>query len=259
MLPDNIITAWAADHPWPARTQVEQDLLLSQAICEISNHSYLGDELAFRGGTALHKLHTAQPYRYSEDLDYVRSTAGGIADLTRALTDVGQILGYRVNTRVGEHPKVYWRTNATDGSLIRIKIEVNTYERSPALDHIRIPYQVNSAWWSGEANVKTFQPPELVATKIRALYQRSKGRDVFDLWIALTELNTDPDTIVTAFSPYRPDGWTPALAAKNLQNKLGTDSFTSDLGPLVQYVPDGFSITSACELILTELIQRVDR
>jgi len=75
MLSDNIITAWATEHPWPTRTQVEQDLLLSRAICEISNHSYLGDELAFRGGTALHKLHTARPYRYSEDLDYVRSTA----------------------------------------------------------------------------------------------------------------------------------------------------------------------------------------
>ena len=259
MLPDNIITAWAADHPWPARTQVEQDLLLSQAICEISNHSYLGDELAFRGGTALHKLHAAQPYRYSEDLDYVRSTAGGISDVTRALTDVGQILGYEITTRVGQHPKVYWRTNAADGSPMRIKIEVDTYERSPALDHTRIPYQVNSAWWSGKANVKTFHPPELVATKIRALYQRSKGRDVFDLWIALTELNTDPNMIVTAFGPYRPDRWTPALAERNLRDKLSRDSFTSDLGPLVQHVPDGFSINSACELILTELIQRVDR
>lgn len=257
MLPDNIITAWAADHPWPTRTQVEQDLLLSQAICEISNHPYLGDELAFRGGTALHKLHTARPYRYSEDLDYVRSTAGGISDLTRALTDVGQILGYTIKTKVGEQPKVYWRTNAADGSPIRIKIEVNTYERSPAFDHTCIPYQVNSAWWSGAANVKTFQLPELVATKIRALYQRSKGRDVFDLWIALTELNTDPDMIVTAFGPYQPAGWTPALAERNLRDKLSKDSFTSDLAPLVQHVPEGFSITSACELILTELIMRV--
>jgi predicted nucleotidyltransferase component of viral defense system len=259
MLPANIITAWAADHPWPTRTQVEQDLLLSQAICAISNHSYLGDELAFRGGTALHKLHTAQPYRYSEDLDYVRSTAGGISDLTKALTEVGQVLGYKANTRVGEHPKVYWRTDAADGSPIRIKIEVNTYERSPALDHTRIPYQVNSAWWSGTANVKTFQPPELVATKIRALYQRSKGRDVFDLWIALTELNTDPDMIVTAFGPYRPAGWTPALAERNLQDNLSKASFTSDLVPLVQQVPEGFSIKSACQLILTELIHRVER
>jgi Nucleotidyl transferase AbiEii toxin, Type IV TA system len=189
----------------------------------------------------------------------VRSTGGGISDLTKALTEVGQILGYKINTKIGEHPKVYWRTNAADGSPIRIKIEVNTYERSPVLDHTRISYQVNSAWWSGTANVKTFQPPELVAAKIRALYQRSKGRDVFDLWIALTELNTDPQMIVTAFGPYRPDGWTPALAERNLKDKLSTDRFTSDLGPLVQHVPERFSIDSACELILTELIQRVDR
>ncbi|WP_218162042.1 nucleotidyl transferase AbiEii/AbiGii toxin family protein [Mycobacterium malmoense] len=58
----------------------------------------------------------------------------------------------------------------------RTKIDGNTYERSPALD----------------PNVKTFQPPELVATKIRALYQWSKARNVFDLWAARTELKTDP-------------------------------------------------------------------
>ena len=95
MLAPDVITAWAVDHPWPARSQVEQDLLLSQAICEIANHPFLGEELVFRGGTALHKLHVAAPYRYSEDLDYVRVSAGGIGELTRALTDLGSGLGYR--------------------------------------------------------------------------------------------------------------------------------------------------------------------
>ena len=37
----------------------------------------LGPELAFRGGTCLHKLCLPQPFRYSEDLDYVRTTHGG--------------------------------------------------------------------------------------------------------------------------------------------------------------------------------------
>jgi hypothetical protein len=54
---------------------------------------------------------------------------------------------------------VYWRTDAADGSPIHIKIEVNTYERSPALDHTRIPCQVNSAWWSGTGELI---PTELI-------------------------------------------------------------------------------------------------
>ena len=53
---------------------------------------------------------------------------------------------------------------------MRIKIEMNTYETSPALPHSRLPYQVESRWWSGSADVLTFQPQELVATKLRALF-----------------------------------------------------------------------------------------
>ncbi|HMQ66966.1 MAG TPA: nucleotidyl transferase AbiEii/AbiGii toxin family protein [Arachnia sp.] len=81
MIPANAITAWGTDHPWPTREQVEQDLLLSRAICAIASDDYLGQELVFRGGTALHKLHLERPFRYSEDLDYVRSSASGIGEL----------------------------------------------------------------------------------------------------------------------------------------------------------------------------------
>ena len=259
MLPSDVITAWSSDHPWPTRSQVEQDLLLSRAICEIANHPYLGEELVFRGGTALHKLHIAKPYRYSEDLDFVRSTADGIGPLTNALTQLGRSLGYDVRTKVGMYPKVYWRMDSAEGTKLRIKIEVNTHERSPALGHIWIPHRVETRWWSGEADVKTFQPAELVATKIRALYQRSKGRDIFDLWLALTELQVDPDEIITAFGPYRPDGWTPVVAEQNLYEKLATNDFTNDLDQLVQQVPEGFSVEAASEVILSDLVRRVER
>ena len=86
MIPATAITAWGVQRPWPTPEQVEQDLLLSRAICAIASDEYLGDELVFRGGTALHKLHLDRPFRYSEDLDYVRRTAGGIVPLTQALT-----------------------------------------------------------------------------------------------------------------------------------------------------------------------------
>ena len=70
MIPYDAITAWGVAHPWPTREQVEQDLLLSRAICAIATDPYLGQELVFRGGTAFHKLFLPEPHRYSEDLDY---------------------------------------------------------------------------------------------------------------------------------------------------------------------------------------------
>lgn len=146
MIPPNTVTAWGVGHPWPAREQVEQDLLLSRAICAVANDDYLGQELVFRGGTALHKLHLDHPYRYSEDLDYVRTSASGISRLTQALSRLGLELGYTVNTGIGQHPKIYWRTTAASGVPLRIKIEVNTHERSPVLPVMICSHRVDSAW-----------------------------------------------------------------------------------------------------------------
>lgn len=69
MISRSDITAWGLDHQWPETDQIEQDLLLSQAVCIIADDSFLKDELALRGGTAFHKLLMPEPYRYSEDLD----------------------------------------------------------------------------------------------------------------------------------------------------------------------------------------------
>ena len=95
MIPAPTVTAWSISAPWPSRGQVEQDLLLSRLIIEIANHPYLGGELVFRGGTCLHKLQLRTARRYSEDLDYVRTTAGGIKDLTVALGELGADLPRR--------------------------------------------------------------------------------------------------------------------------------------------------------------------
>lgn len=165
---------------------------------------------------------------------------GGIAELTRTLTELGESLGYQVGTRVGMHPKVYWKTSAQDGSNLRIKIEVNTFERSPFLEHTHIHHAVMTDWWSGSAEVRTFQLPELMATKVRALYQRAKGRDVFDLWLALTALNVGPRAIAAAFMPYRPENWTPAKAEQNLREKLTKNAYRDDLRQLIRTPPDGF-------------------
>lgn len=113
MIPDAYITQWSTSAPWPTRTQVEQDLLLSRLICEIANHPYLGEELVFRGGTCFHKLRLQPPRRYSEDLDYVRTTGGGIKRFTDSVTELGEALGFDTSTRVAANPKVYLNTKST--------------------------------------------------------------------------------------------------------------------------------------------------
>lgn len=258
MIPFDAITDWAIQRPWPTRDQVEQDLLLSRAICEIARHEYLNQELAFRGGTAFHKLHLDSPLRYSEDLDYVRRTAGGIQPVTQALTALGKELGFEISTQMSQQPKVYWRATAQSGAPIKIKIEMATDERSPAFPLVELPHQVASPWWGGTAAVPTFQIEELVATKIRALYQRKKGRDVFDLWLALDRLRLDPARILEAFGPYRPEGVNAQAAIANLRKKLTNRGFREDITPLVREPPANYDIDEAAELIIEQLLAHLN-
>ncbi|MCL2424653.1 MAG: nucleotidyl transferase AbiEii/AbiGii toxin family protein [Micrococcales bacterium] len=258
MIPRRHLAAWALTHPWPSPAQIEQDLLLTRAICEIANHPLLGEELMFRGGTAMHKLHLPEPLRYSEDLDYVRRTAGAIGPVLTALRALGDGLGFQTASRVGAHPKVLWRTSSDDGVPMRIKIEINTQERSPALPLICLPLAPDTTWWSGSAQVLTFQAAEMVATKIRALFQRSKGRDLFDLWLALTQMNLAPDAILAAFGPYHPEGMTARVAITNLERKVADHQFRTDLDLLLTRPPGDYNIDQAAIVVSDSLLSRLD-
>lgn len=258
MIPQPAIVEWGRTVSWPSDDQIEQDLLLSRLIVEIANDGYLGGELVFRGGTCLHKLRLATPRRYSEDLDYVRQSGGGIAEITRSLTAIGTRLGLDVRTKIGQHPKVFFRAPFESGSAImKVKVEMNTFERSPALEYEKVRFDVESSWFRGHADVATFALPELVATKIRALFQRSKGRDLFDLWLALTTLDVDPDEMLACFQPYRPDGITAARAEQNLRLKLADANFRADLVPLVTEWPTDYDINVAGELVIDTLLSKL--
>lgn len=147
MIPSRLITAWSRYAPWLNDEQVEQDLVLSRLIVEIANHPLLGEELVFRGGTCLHKVVLPEPLRYSEDLDYVRASRGPIGPILDAIREIADGLGMDVNTDVGSFPKARLRAPFESGvGLMRVKIEINTYETSPARPHHRAPYRVKSAW-----------------------------------------------------------------------------------------------------------------
>jgi predicted nucleotidyltransferase component of viral defense system len=79
MIPAMNIVAWGRTVPWAEDRQVEQDLVICRALVEIFNDPFLKEQLRFRGGTALNKLHFPNPLRYSEDIDLTRTTEGGVA------------------------------------------------------------------------------------------------------------------------------------------------------------------------------------
>lgn len=249
MITEADIAQWRTHVPWIDPDQVEQDLVLSRMIVEIANDALLGQELVFRGGTCFHKLWLDRPWRYSEDLDYVRTTAGGIGDILSALRVIGERVGFdRITTDVGRHPKARLRSTFATGGPLTIKVEINTFERSPARPVLARDYSVTSPWFSGAGSVTTFDLSELIATKIRALFQRKKGRDLFDLWLAVGHAGVSVDDIATCFEPYRPDGWTAARALGNLDAKLADPQFVRDLDALVDAAAAGYNFDDAADV-----------
>ena len=257
MIPYNSITAWGVSHPWSTREQIEQDMLLSKAICDIYNNEMLAGELVFRGGTALNKLVLKEPYRYSEDLDFVRTNPGGIGNIMKELTTLGNATGYQVKTRIGQYPKVYWHTKSQTGYNLKIKIEINTYERSSVLPVISIRHRVQSDWYTGEADVGIIQFEEIAATKLRALFQRSKGRDLFDLWLLTTEVGVDTALVCDVFSSYKPNGYSGKKAIENLEVKLLNQGFRSDINNLISERMRTYNPDQAAKTIINEYLMNI--
>lgn len=54
MIPTAFLQAWSVQAPWPDSRQIEQDLFISRALCDLFNAPALKDKIAFRGGTAIH-------------------------------------------------------------------------------------------------------------------------------------------------------------------------------------------------------------
>jgi Nucleotidyl transferase AbiEii toxin, Type IV TA system len=98
---------------------------------------------------------------------------------------------------------------------------------------------VSSGWFGGSAPVKTFLIEEVLATKLRALLQRDKGRDLFDLGRALeTAENMDHAAIADGMQHYlkaRGQTITRAMAEERMFAKLSTMTMLADMRPLVPY------------------------
>ncbi len=191
MIPETNITAWSITAPWAEPRQIEQDLIISRALVEIFNHDLLSAELRFRGGTALNKVIFPAPLRYSEDIDLVRTTAGPIGPILDAIREVLEPwLGQASYAASPVAPKLRFRVPAEDDpdAQLRLKVEINIAEIEAFDPPVSIPYTVQNPWFTGKTTIASFSPEELLATKLRALLQRDKGRDLFDLDHALDAL-----------------------------------------------------------------------
>lgn len=263
MIPRDYITAWRAEAPWVQDFQVEQDLIISRALVAIFSDPALRTTMAFRGGTALYKLHLRPPARYSEDIDLVQMRAAPIGPVLNALRKaLDPWLGKPQWKQTEGRVTLVYRFDSEDQPPIRLrlKIEINSREHFAVHGFTTVPFEVRSRWFEGTADIATYDLDELLGTKLRALYQRKKGRDLFDLATALTNQATDPERLVTCFSSYMSHGGadpvTRAMFERNIALKLKDRQFAADIGPLLA-ANYAWDMQAAAEIVSTNLIARL--
>jgi predicted nucleotidyltransferase component of viral defense system len=262
VIPRDYITSWRAEARWVQDMQVEQDLVICRALVELFANPVLAKALALRGGTALYKLYIKPAARYSEDIDLVQMSAepaGPVMEAVRSVLDPW--LGVpRWKQTEGRVTFVYrFSSEDTPPIGMRLKVETNTREHFAVQGFKTVPFSVSSRWFEGQCKISTYELDELLGTKMRALYQRKKSRDLFDLATALEHTDVEPGRIVETFLAYMEHGGhriTRALYQQNMQKKLVDPLFTADISSLLA---NGYAwnMTEAAQQITEALIQRL--
>ncbi|PTM19869.1 MAG: hypothetical protein DA446_06130 [Bacteroidetes bacterium] len=144
---------------------------------------------------------------------------------------------------------------------LRLKVEANTREHFTVLGLLKFPFEVKSSWFNGRCNLTTYNLEELLGTKLRALYQRSKGRDLYDMFTALKQQpNLDKEKLLHCYREYMKfsveNPPSPREYILNMEAKMQDDEFLGDTTALLR--PEfPFDANEAYELVRTQLIEKI--
>ena len=242
--------------PWPNLRQVEQDLLLCRAMTALFDDMFLKTQIAMRGGTLLHKVHLAPASRYSEDIDlvvigdrqdeHVRKAINRVllGVLGRPTSSAWQAVKLAVRNAVKPSKvlRVIYRVPSVAnprGTPLEIVIEANVTERKSYRPISLLPFSYLFRDEMVATTVNGFEIHEMLGTKMRALFQRRRGRDLFDLYWALTEAGTpvNPAEIIELFLYYLQQEGTVATRDEFiglLQSHLNDRGFLTDMNALLR-------------------------
>ncbi len=262
MINQRYISEWSHHVPWKTNEQVEQDLVICRALVEIFQNPFLKNSLAFRGGTALHKLFLKPQARYSEDIDLVQKNSEPIGPVIDELRKVLAFIG-KPNVKSGNKMvtmKFPFLSESSPPISLKLKVEINCREHFTVLGYQEMPFEVESKWFSGKCTLDTYCIEELLGTKLRALYQRRKGRDLFDLYKALKTIEFDVDKVVHCYKTYinfdvdSPPSQTEFIL--NMEQKIKDSFFLGDTLNLLR-PEDLYDAYEAYELVKQKILLRL--
>jgi len=144
---------------------------------------------------------------------------------------------------------------------IRLKVEINCFEHFNVLGLTKVPFSMENSWFTGSAELTTYQFEELLGTKLRALYQRKKGRDLFGLYIALQRRDVDVEKVLQCYKKYMEFVVDKVPSYKqfvnNMEEKMQDPLFLEDTKMLLRQEIK-YSPVEAYQLICKTFIDRME-
>ncbi len=183
---------------WGLRPDVvEKDYVLGWLLAAISQHAECGFKWVFKGGTCLKKCFF-ETYRFSEDLDFtllpeatyssdaIRSSLAEVAARAYELSGI-QFREATVKPRRNKQGqetfegRVYYQGPLQMPNWPKVSFDLSQHEKVfPPFDRRPI-YHAYPDGLPEQAVIQTYSFPELLGEKLRALLERTRPRDLYDV------------------------------------------------------------------------------
>lgn len=241
---------------------IEKDYVLGWLLAGINQHTALHDRWVFKGGTCLKKCYF-ETYRFSEDLDFtlrdpshlnvdiLLTTFAQIADWIYEQSGI-EIPADRMKFEIYTNPRnvescqgrVYYKGPATYSgkhSMPRIKLDLSADEvlvEDPVTIPVRHDYNDSP---DGGISVVAYSYAEVFAEKIRALKERTRPRDLYDVINFYRrpesgEVAPDVKSVVTAKCEFKNITF-PTLADLEPHKEICATGWEQQLGHQLQVLP----------------------
>lgn len=179
----------AAEHSYTA-TNVEKVVRLCLILEDLNLFDEFAGKLLLKGGTAINLIAFEKLPRLSVDLDLdfaynlpKEETNLERERISKALSSYSEDMGYKISDR--SNLVLYSKSlqyTTTTGSLDKIKLDINYHSRCHVYPYVISEIEVPFKLLDRHIKVAHLNIIELFAGKIKALYERCKPRDIFDIY-----------------------------------------------------------------------------
>ncbi|MCW4018968.1 MAG: nucleotidyl transferase AbiEii/AbiGii toxin family protein [Candidatus Bathyarchaeota archaeon] len=256
-LTNHDLKVWADEQNLPDLLFAELDYRLVKTLETLYKDEFLSKRLCIKGGTAINKLYLVETSRLSVDLDF--NQIGPKEEVLRERPDVRERIvelltkqdsSYEIHSEHRyEQTRIKSRYKTVAGPPWSFKIEISHVERFPIVSPVK--KQVKTP--DGLADVVTYTLEELTATKLRALLERFKGRDVYDLYF-ISQLKPNPTVIRKMFMYYfyrSRKVYNPKVHYKNLMERYEIGNYKDDVTDFVKPTVT-FDLTRAAKNVISQ-------